>query len=115
MLRKLTDKPHKHTIPVFGATIQYEKGADTSIKFDNDGKKVIKQVIGTFLYYDLLMDPTMLVALSVIASSQAPPTEAKMDKAKYFLDYAASHPDVILFYSAINMVLAAHSDASYPT
>ena len=30
MLQKLTNQPHKHTIPVFGATIQYAKAADTS-------------------------------------------------------------------------------------
>ena len=29
MLQKFTDQPHKYTIPVFGATIQFEKAADT--------------------------------------------------------------------------------------
>ena len=38
-----------------------------------------------------------------------------MDKAKYLLDYAVSHPDAILTYNASYMVLAAHSDASYLT
>ena len=57
----------------------------------------------------------MLVDLSSIASSQAAPTEAKMEKANYFLYYAASHPDAILSYNASDMVLVAHSDASYLT
>ena len=111
-LQTLTDQPHKHTIPVFGVTIQYAKAEDTSNKFDDDGKKIIQQVTGTFLYYDQTVESIMLVALSKIASIQAAPTEATTDKAKYFLDYTASRPDAILSYSASNMVLAAHSDAS---
>ena len=36
-----------------------------------------------------------------------------MTKIKQLLDYAATHPDAIVTYHASNMVLAAHSDASY--
>ena len=36
-----------------------------------------------------------------------------MKKVKHFLDYAASHPDTIITHRASDMVLAAHSDASY--
>ena len=36
-----------------------------------------------------------------------------MKKVKHFLDYAASHPNAIITYRASDMVLAAHSDASY--
>ena len=114
-LRKLTDQPHKHTILVFGATIQYAKAADTSNKLDDDGKNILQPVIVTFLHCNFSVDPTMLVALSAIASSQEAPAEARMDKEKYFLYYAASHPDAILSCSASDMVLAAHSDAFYLT
>ena len=62
-LRKLTDQPHKHTIPVFGATIQYAKAVDMSKKLDDDGKKFIKQVTGNSLYYAQAVYPKMLVAL----------------------------------------------------
>ena len=95
-LQKSRDQPQKHTIPVFGSTIQYSKAADKSNKLDDDGENFIQQVTGTFLYYYRAVDPTILVALNAISSSQAAPTEATMDKSKYFLDYALSHPDVIL-------------------
>ena len=36
-----------------------------------------------------------------------------MEQIKIFLDYAATHPDTIITYHASDMVLAAHSDASY--
>ena len=112
-LQILTYQPHKHIIPVFGATIQYAKASDTSNKLDDNGKMFIQQVTGTFLYYARVVDPKMLVALSAIGLSQAAPTEATMDKANYLLDYAESHPDAILSYSASDMFLAAHSHASY--
>ena len=37
----------------------------------------------------------------------------RANKVKQFLDYALSNPDAIVTYHASNMVLAAHSDASY--
>ena len=55
----------------------------------------------------------MLVALSAIASKQAKPTKGTMDKVNQFLDYAASQEEAVLTYHASDMVLAAHSDASY--
>ena len=50
-LQKLTDQPHKHTIPVFGATIQYAKAAYTPNKLNDANKAFVQQVNGTFLYY----------------------------------------------------------------
>ena len=57
----------------------------------------------------------MMVSLITIASSQVAPTEATMEKEKYFLDYVASHPESILSYTTSDMVLAAHRNASYLT
>ena len=98
-LRKDTHQPHKHTEPTYGSKIQYAKGADESPKLNEQDKKFIQQVTGTFLYYARAVDPTMLVALSAIASEQAAPTEATMEKAKLFLDYVATHPDAVLTYT----------------
>ena len=55
----------------------------------------------------------MLPALGSIATQQANPTENTMKKVKQFLNYAATHPDVIVTYRASDMVIAVHSDASY--
>ena len=55
----------------------------------------------------------MLSALGSISTQQSAPTENTMQKVKQFLDYAATHPDPIITYSASGMVLSAHSDASY--
>ena len=105
-------QPHKHTVPTYGQKTQYET-IDESAELDKKGKTYIQQVTGTFLYYARAVDPTMLVALSAIASAQANPTIETMAKCKLFLDYATTHPDAIITYRASDMVLAVHSDASY--
>jgi hypothetical protein len=105
-------QPHKHTVPTYGQKTQYET-IDESAELDKNGKTYIQQVTGTFLYYARAVDPTMLVALSAIASAQANPTIETMAKCKLFLDYATTHPDAIITYRASDMVLAVHSDASY--
>ena len=66
----------------------------------------------TFLYYARAVDATMLFALSAIASEQAAPTEQTMKKTRNFLGYVALQPDTILTFSASNMVLNVHSNAS---
>ena len=55
----------------------------------------------------------MLTALGSNTKQQAIPTANTMRKIKQLLDYAATHPDASVTYRSSNMVLAAHSDASY--
>ena len=71
------------------------------------------QVTGTFLFYARAIDSTMLPALSAIASQQNAPTQNTLKRVKQFLDYAATQEEAIITYSASDMVLAIHSDASY--
>ena len=106
-------QPHKHTVPTYGATIQYAKTEDTTKLLSKDKKKYIQQVIGTFLYYSQAVDSTMLTTLSSIASMQSAPTAQTMADTKLFLDYAATHEDAVVTYQASDMVLVVHSDASY--
>jgi hypothetical protein len=74
----------------------------------------IQLVVGTFLYYVIAVDPTtMLVAIGSIAATQAKATQATLDAIVHFLNYAASHPDAVIFYHASNMILHNHSDGSY--
>ena len=78
------DQPHDHSIPMYGATIQYAKKLDESPKLNKQDKQFIQQVTGTFLYYARAVDSTMLVALSAIASQQSDPTEETMRKTEIF-------------------------------
>jgi hypothetical protein len=106
-------QPHPHTLPTYGATIQYAKHADQSPPATKEQQKYIQQVIGVLLYYGRAVDSTLLVALSSLASVQAAPTEHTLELIKWLLDYAATNPDAILTYESSDMILAVHSDASY--
>jgi hypothetical protein len=106
-------QPYPHIKPTYGATKQYAETIDTSPPLSKEDKKYVQEVVGTFLYYAQCVDSTMLTALGSIATQQANPTKNTMVKVKQFLDYASTHPNSIVIYQARDMVLAAHSDASY--
>ena len=55
----------------------------------------------------------MLAALGSITTKQTSPTANTMRKIKQLLDNSATHPDDAVTYWSSNMVLAAHSNASY--
>ena len=67
-LRKLTHQLHQHFLPTYGSTIDYAKPEDTRTTLGKEGKKFIQQVTGTFIFYDTIVDPTMLVALIFVLS-----------------------------------------------
>ena len=111
--RKIQNAPHPHTPIDYGSKQQYAKEEVEEAELGKEEKLFVQQVLGTFLYYARAVDSTMLVALSAIASEQAKPTKATMEKVDQFLDYAASQEEAVLTYRASDMVLAIHSDASY--
>ncbi len=98
---------------MYGATKQYVETIDMSPPLSKEDKMYVQEVVGTFLYYARCVDSTMLTALGSIATQQTNPTKNIMIKVKQFLDYAFTHPGAIVTYQESNMVLAAHSDASY--
>jgi hypothetical protein len=106
-------QPYTHNKPTYGATKQYAETIDTSPPLSKEDKKYVQEVVGTFLYHARCVNSTMLTALGSIATQQANPTKNTMIKVKQFLDYASTHPDAIVTYHASEMVLTAHSDASY--
>jgi hypothetical protein len=55
----------------------------------------------------------MLVALSTIAAEQAKVTSNTAKAVIKLLNYAATHPNATIRYHASDMILYAHSDASY--
>ena len=55
----------------------------------------------------------MLVALVSLAAAQTKGTENTMDATIQLLDYAATNPNAAIQYHMSNMILYAHSNASY--
>ena len=84
-----------------------------SLPLNKQDKTFVQEVIGVLLYYARAVDCTMLPALGSLATQQANPMQHTLAKVHQLLDYAATHPDAMITYHASDMVLAAHSNASY--
>jgi hypothetical protein len=105
-------QPYPHVKPNYGAKVQYAEVTDTLALLPKEDKKIIQEVISTFLYYAQCVDSAMLAALGSIATQQANSTENTMKKLQQFLDYASTHPNVIVTYHTSDIVLAGCSNAS---
>ena len=54
--------------------------------------------MGTFIYYALMFDATMLVSLSNLVATQSKATEKNYNDIVCLLDYNASHPTAVVRY-----------------
>jgi hypothetical protein len=105
--------PYKMQHIKYGAKVQFATPVDTSTPFTDAEKLTLQQVIGCLLYYARAVDPTMLMAISTLASAQAQGTAATADAMHQLLDYCATHPDAEVRFHSSDMVLQVSSDASY--
>jgi hypothetical protein len=113
--RKPQHAPHAHREIVYGAKEQLLPEADTSPPLDDEGIKRIQGIVGSLLYYARAVDNKLLATLSTISTQQAKATKNTEKAVSQLLDYVATYPNDGITYRASNMVLAAHSDASYLT
>jgi len=105
--------PHAWQRPTYGATTQFAPGPDTTPALDAADRTRVQEVIGVLLYYARAVDSTMLAALGTLATQQANGTRATMEALTQLLNYCATHPHAVIRYTASDMVLWTHSDASY--
>ena len=109
---KSEDQPYQYIPPNYGARQKYTEPEDEAPNL-NESEKIVHQMTGKFLYCARAADSTMLAALNSISSEQANPTNTTMKKTKNFLNYVASHQDVIVTYHASDLIFACHIYASY--
>ena len=107
------DSPMIYTPPQYGLVRQQQTTIDDSPPLSEDRKHRLQQIVGTFLYYARAVDPTMLTAINKIASQQASPTLNVELAANRLLSYAKKWPNASLLIKPSEMILHAHSDASY--
>ena len=105
--------PHQRTRPNYGATKQLTTPLDTLLPIPEERKRRIQQIIGTFLYYALNVDCTMLPYLNILAEQQSNPTKITEASITTFLDYAATNLSATIQYKYSNMILHIESDESY--
>ena len=109
---KATDAPH-----LYKATkkqgLSMTQAMDDGAKLSPQAIKQLQQIVGTFLFYSRAVDPTMLTALSIIATEQSQGTCTTKEKTEHCLMYATTHPNDTIKYYKSDMILKIHSNASY--
>ena len=105
--------PHKHVEPNYGQKVQYAEPDNDAPTLDSVDINLIQKSLGTFLYYGITVNNTILVALSTIASEQSAATSNTAKKITQLLIYLATNPDATIRYKRSDMVLWVHSNASY--
>ena len=104
---------HKHQKIVYGADAQLQTiNINTSPPLDATGLKRVQAIVG-LLYYARACDNKLLCTLSTISSQQASATQNMLAAVNHLLDHVATYPSDGITFKASNMILAAHSDASY--
>jgi hypothetical protein len=113
MPKKLQNCPYTPAPKQYSAVTQTPLPTDISPKLSDAEIKEIQRILGSILYYVQVVNITVLMALSSIASKQTRGTMNTMAKAKQLLDYLATHPDATIRFRASDMILNVHSDTSY--
>jgi hypothetical protein len=112
--KKPQQSPHKHRKIIYGAEAQLQNiEIDTSPPLDATGIKRVQAIVGCLLYYARACDNKLLCTLSTISTQQASATQNTLVAVNNLLDYVATYPSDGITFKASNMILAAHSDASY--
>ena len=105
--------------PATAAPIQYGAKQQSPVPEDNspllsaEQLKRVQEAVGMFAWYSRSTDPIMAKTLSSIAGRQSKATEQLKKELHQFLDYCATHPDAKVRFTASDMILALHSDASH--
>ena len=104
--------PHKHVEPKYGQKVQYAEPTKDEPTLDSVDINLIQKIVGTFLYYGIAVDNTILVILSTIASEQSAATSNTEKKTTQLLNYLATNPDATIRYKRSDMVLWVNSNTS---
>ena len=96
---KTQDTLHQSNQPTYGAKPHYAN-TDKADLVDVKSTLYVQQVYGTFLYYDIAVDQTMLSGLNDISASQANINTTTMGDIICLLNYAGTYPDATINYHA---------------
>jgi hypothetical protein len=105
--------PHTRSKPIYGTHPQLTSPVDGTSLLPQSALARLQEITGTLLFYACVIDCIMLVALGAISSHQSKGTHARGQALTQLLNYAAAHPDATVRYTASDMYLHIHTDASY--
>ena len=97
--------PHTCAPIQFGQKVQYADPLDTVEYLSDKETNLVQQVCGTFLYYAIAIDNTILHALSKASSDQSKATTNTAKQVAKLLNYLASNPQAEIQYRSSGMQL----------
>ena len=103
--------PYPSALKKYGSSAQEPIKSDDYKTSGRDKINCIQKIVGSTLYYERSVDPTILMALSTLSSEQAKATMQTIKNLHQQLDYLVTHPDATMRYYASNMILNIHSYA----
>jgi len=93
--------------------VQLEQENDNTDKLDVKGIKLQQEKIGVLSYVADAVFGNLQLAVGKIGENMANPTTQLMEQADHLLRYLQNNADRALVYVPSDMILRAHSDASY--
>lgn len=97
----------------YGETKKYIPPPDTSTPVNKSEILRLQQILDTLLYYDRMLDPTILVSINELSTKQTKSTTLTLKNINQLLDYYSNHPNSTIRYTKSNMILKIHSDSGY--
>jgi len=105
---------HKHRPITYSAKAQLVTDeVATSPPLDAAGIKRVQGIVRCLLYYAQAVNNKLLCTLSAIGMNQAAATQNTLTECEKLLGHLSLHPNDGITFKASNMILAAHSNASY--
>ena len=98
---------------IMGPKLSGQTIKETNISSHLMTENIYKRWWGGGLYYEISVEPIILVALVTLAAAQPTFTEYTKQALDHLLDYCATNPYSKLIFHSSGMTLRIHIDASY--
>ena len=99
------DAPHQWNEATYIEKILYTYPLNGPPPLNPNKTTIVQKVFGTFLYYDLDMDSTMIVDLGGVTSYQATASKCTTEDCIWLINYAATHTNSTIQYKSSEMIL----------
>ena len=108
---KKTHSPFPYTPPSY-TKIQYAPQKEPS-SLPQEKITYMQKVAGSLLYFAHSLDSLLLAGLNNFAIDISTADETTLANVNHMLNYVATNPNPMILFKRSNMILKAHSDASY--
>ena len=99
------DESHQCNRPIYGAATQHPEPEDESAPVPPEVITIVRKIVGNFIFYALVVDSNILVALGDLTRTQSKSTNKSYNDVVRLLNHASRHPADITRYKQSDMIL----------